>query len=257
MAVKSMHRIRIETVDSTNRWLEDWVAHHAPELPEEGTLVAAEEQTAGRGQAGTAWEAAPGKNITCSIWLRPSFLPLERRFLLSEAMALGVKEALEAAAVELGPFSVKWPNDVYYGERKIAGILIENRLTGRQIEQSIVGIGLNVNQEAFTSDAPNPISLKQLLGRSVARDELLEILHGSLLQWYGRLQAGAYESTATAYRDALYRLNGFHAYRDRQGTFRAAIRSVSDEGFLHLTTEAGEARRYAFKEVSFAGADVG
>jgi BirA family biotin operon repressor/biotin-[acetyl-CoA-carboxylase] ligase len=223
----------------------------ATEIAEEGTLVAATEQTAGRGQTGTAWEAEPGKNLTCSLLFRPSFLPLERYFLLSEAVALGVKEALEALSAGRHPFSVKWPNDIYSGERKIAGILIENDLTDRRMVQSVVGIGLNVNQEMFRSDAPNPVSLKQLMGTSVSLDEALETLHQRLLHRYGQLRAGEYETIAAAYREALYRRNGFHGYRDRQGTFRAAIQSVSDDGFLHLITDAGDGRRYAFKEVAF------
>lgn len=213
-------------------------------------MLAAVEQTAGRGQLGTSWEAAAGENITCSVAFRPVFLPLERHFLLSEAVALGVKEALEGLGGGLGAFSIKWPNDIYYGDRKIAGILIENNLMERRIVQSIAGIGININQMRF--DAPNPVSLRQLLGREVSVDGALEELHRCLLLWYNRLREGQLEGIAIAYNNALYRREGFYFYKEKEkAAFRAQIQSVGDDGFLYLLTEGGERRRYAFKEVAF------
>ncbi|MDR2682866.1 MAG: biotin--[acetyl-CoA-carboxylase] ligase [Dysgonamonadaceae bacterium] len=245
-----MHLIRVPTTPSTNRLLRELTGNGTNAL-EEGALVAAETQTAGRGQAGTFWEAEPGKNLTCSLVLYPAFLSSQQSFLLSEVVALGVKDTLDAAAASLAPFAIKWPNDIYYENRKIAGILIENDWMNGQITRSIVGIGVNVNQEVFTSDAPHPVSLKQLLGTSVPLDELLEQMHQRILQGYQKLKDGAFEPVVTAYHDALYRKTGFHSYQDVHGVFRAQIQSVSADGRLHLTTDAGEARSYAFKEVAF------
>jgi BirA family biotin operon repressor/biotin-[acetyl-CoA-carboxylase] ligase len=218
---------------------------------EEGAVLVADEQTAGRGQQGTFWEAEAGKNITCSFLLYPAFLSLSRHFLLSEVVALGVKEAIDGLAPQHQPFSIKWPNDIYCGNRKIAGILIENDLMQQQITRSIVGVGLNVNQERFSSSAPNPVSLKQLTGRSIPLNIVLDKMLHHIMQWYQQLKDGQFESISTAYHKALFRKTGFYSYADRQGLFNARIESVSDDGFLHLASDSGDRRQYAFKEVAF------
>jgi BirA family biotin operon repressor/biotin-[acetyl-CoA-carboxylase] ligase len=246
-----MNIIRVQTADSTNRLLKTWVKRYPPSALEEGTMVMADVQTAGRGRGNTSWEAEPGKNITCSLLLYPTFLSLKQPFLLSEVVALGVKETLDSVAGRFQPFTVKWPNDIYYEDRKIAGILIENELMDRQITRSIVGIGINVNQEVFTSDAPNPISLRQLIGVPIPLDGLLETMYRQIMQWYQKLKDGQFESITMAYHSALYRKTGFHSYEDKSGQFNAQIQSVSADGFLHLVTDMGDVRRYAFKEVSF------
>lgn len=243
--------IRVKTVDSTNRLMKELTENRMLKPLEEGTIAVADEQTMGRGQHGSFWEAEPGKNITCSMALYPAFLSLKQHFLLSEVAALGVKETLDSVTAHLQPFFIKWPNDIYYENRKIAGILIENDLMKRQIIRSVVGIGLNVNQELFVSDAPNPVSLKQLSGMSFHLNDLLEEMHRRIMQWYQKLKNGQQASIAEAYHDALYRKTGFYRYEDKKGTFDAQIQSVSDDGFLHLITDQGDERRYAFKEVSF------
>jgi len=243
-----MNIIRVKTTDSTNRLLKELTAEAGLE---EGTVVVAETQTAGRGQKGTSWEAETGQNITCSLLLYPTFLPLKQHFLLSKAVALGVKETLDFLFPHLLSFSIKWANDIYYEDRKIAGILIENELMDNRITQCIVGIGLNVNQEVFASDAPNPVSLKQLTGESTHLDYVLEEMIRRIMCRYQKLKDRQYEEISAVYHDVLYRKNGFFCYEDKNGVFDAQIQSVSDDGFLHLITKEGEERRYAFKEVSF------
>ena len=237
--------IPVETVSSTNSYLKE-LAHN--QMLEEGTVVVARNQTAGRGQRGNTWESEPKKNLTCSIILYPSFLPVQRYFLLSEAIALGVKETLDAYT---GEITLKWPNDVYCQERKIAGILIENELTGNSLDVSIAGIGININQERFLSDAPNPVSLKQITGMARDTEALLKELVGNVLSRYEQLKSGDTETLIRMYHDSLYRKNGFHRYQDDSGRFAARIDRVSDDGFLHLITDQNEARRYAFKTVRF------
>jgi len=276
-----MNIVRVKTTDSTNRLLKEltarcrhcelrgtkqeanqtivsqWIASgsalattgNAP--LEEGTVVVAETQTAGRGQKGSFWEAAAGQNITCSLLLYPTFLSLKQHFLLSKIVVLGVKETLDFLFPHLLPFFIKWPNDIYHKDRKIAGILIENELMDDQITQSVVGIGLNVNQEVFTSDALNPVSLKQLTSETIDLDYLLGEMIRRIMYWYQKLKDNQSEKISTVYHDALYRKNGFFCYEDKNGVFDARIGSVSDDGFLHLITQGGEERRYAFKEVSF------
>jgi len=240
-----MNIIHVETLASTNSYLKE-LAHK--QVLEEGTAVVANNQTEGRGQRGNSWESEAGKNIACSILLCPSFLPVQRFFLLSEAIALGVKETLDAY---IGGITLKWPNDVYYGERKLAGILIENELTGNEYSLSVAGIGLNINQERFLSNAPNPVSLKQITGREHDTETLLREMVENILCCYERLKAGDTEHIIRMYHDALYRKTGFHRYEDNEGIFYACIDRVSDDGLLHLVTDRNEERSYAFKSVRF------
>ncbi|MDR0863341.1 MAG: biotin--[acetyl-CoA-carboxylase] ligase [Candidatus Symbiothrix sp.] len=239
-----MNIIKIETTTSTNLFLKELAGK---QVLEEGTVALAGTQTAGRGQAGNYWESEPGKNITCSILLHPTFLLPKQHFLLSETVALGVKETLD---FYLKNVTVKWPNDIYVEDRKIAGILIENELMGQQFSRSVIGIGLNVNQEVFTSNAPNPVSLKQLLGVDMNVDELTEKMVERILYWYEKLKAGETKVISQTYHDFLYRKSGFHWYEDKTGRFKARIKSVAEDGFLLLETDKGEERCYAFKEVS-------
>mgnify|MGYP003526946868 CR=1 FL=1 len=131
----------------------------------EGTVVSTSFQTKGRGQLTNVWEAEEGKNILCSILLRPTALPIKSQFLISQAISVAIVDVLNTFAED---FSIKWPNDIYYKEEKIAGILIENTLSSKGIDSCIIGLGLNVNQQSFKSDAPNPISLHNIIGRDTS-----------------------------------------------------------------------------------------
>ena len=248
--------IKIKETGSTNDWLKE---RSKNQFLSEGTTVAAEYQTAGKGQQGNRWESEAGKNIMCSLLLYPDFLPIHQNFLLSEVVALGVKDTVEQY---IRPIDIKWPNDIYYQNRKIAGILIENELTGQIISKSIVGIGLNVNQEQFSDAAPNAVSLKQILSKNVTGlrkpvtfiniDLLLEKMINAILFRYNTLKTGNSESITLAYHNSLYRKSGFYAFSDKNGSFKAQIERVADDGFLHLITEEGEKRSYAFKELLFS-----
>ena len=144
-----------------------------------GLVIATREQTAGRGQRGNTWEAQPGANLTFSLLLRPAAIPAARQFELSMIVSLAIVDTVDAVLEDAGcPLraEIKWPNDIYVADRKICGILIENTLTGRSIDRSIVGIGLNVNQTVFLSDAPNPASLCGFTGRAYMLEPLLERL---------------------------------------------------------------------------------
>jgi BirA family biotin operon repressor/biotin-[acetyl-CoA-carboxylase] ligase len=237
--------IAVETVASTNSYLKE-LAHK--QILEEGTVITTGNQTQGKGQRGNSWESESGKNITCSILLYPSFLPVQHCFLLSEAISLGVKDTLDVYTDEI---TIKWPNDIYHQEKKIAGILIENELTGSEYNLSVAGIGLNVNQERFLSDAPNPVSLKQITGREFNTKALLRELAVNIIYYYNQLKAGNTETLIQKYHEALYRKTGFHQYEDDGEIFYACIDRVSDDGFLHLITERNEKRSYSFKNIRF------
>jgi BirA family biotin operon repressor/biotin-[acetyl-CoA-carboxylase] ligase len=236
----------IDYATSTNDFLK---ALTKEQMQEEGFAVYTPNQTAGRGQRGNMWESEAGKNIALSMVFYPDFLPVSRSFLLSETVALGVKDALETAGIR--PTEIKFPNDIYYDNRKAGGILIENEITGGVIASSIAGIGLNVNQDVFLSDAPNPVSMKQILGRDMNISLLLQDIISSIRQRYSLLKTGDTEVITRDYHDAAYRKSGFFQYRDANGCFTAEIVRISDDGLLHLRTDRGQERAYAFKEVSF------
>jgi BirA family biotin operon repressor/biotin-[acetyl-CoA-carboxylase] ligase len=240
-----MNIITVESVASTNSYLKELIRK---QTLEEGTVIVTGNQTAGRGQRGNSWESEAGKNITCSILLYPSFLPVRQHFLLSEVISLGVKDTLDAFS---GDNTIKWPNDIYYKEKKIAGILIENEITGKNFNLTVAGIGLNINQEHFLSDAPNPVSLKQITGMDYDTEVILKELVGNVLYRYEQLRTGDTEILIRMYHDALYRKTGFYRYEDSGGTFNARINGVSDDGFFHLITDRNEECRYGFKDVRF------
>ena len=229
----------IDETDSTNRWLRNCTGGQSSCAIHE--VVWADYQTAGRGQGTNRWESERGKNLTFSILLHPVDLPANRQFLLSMQVSLAICEALSE---HIGDLSIKWPNDIYWRNAKIAGILIENRLQGQVIRDSIIGVGLNVNQRQFMSDAPNPISLWQICEHETDREQLLKDILAAL----GRLLG---QEVREQYLSMLYRRKGFHPYVDKDGAFMAELEDVEDDGHLLLCDDSGGHRRYAFKEVMF------
>ncbi len=150
----------------------------------DGQIILAKNQSNGKGQQNNIWESDAGKNITCSIITKPSFVPLEEQFLLSKAISLGVRDFLLIHTKEV---SIKWPNDIYIGDKKIAGILIENIIMGDKMETSVIGIGININQEIFSDNIPNPTSLKMTEKRDFNIEELTNQLALKIDFWYSKL----------------------------------------------------------------------
>ncbi len=204
-------------------------------------VVWADYQTAGRGQGTNRWESERGQNLTFSVLLHPSLLQANRQFTLSMQVSLALCEAL---GQHMGDLSIKWPNDIYWRDAKIAGILIENRLHGMVVRDSIIGIGLNVNQRRFLSDAPNPVSMWQICECETDRETLLHDILAALQRLLG-------QDVRQQYLAQLYRREGFHPYADKDGAFMAQLMDVEDDGHLILQDEEGRRRQYAFKEVSF------
>ena len=235
--------IHIDETDSTNRWLKE-------NGGEAAMVVVAEYQTAGKGCGTNSWESERGKNLTFSVLIHPTEIPASRQFLISEIVSVALCETLEPYLKPLEsrePLRIKWPNDIYYGDRKLCGILIENRLQGSTFKDSIIGIGINVNQEVFLSDAPNPVSLRQILGREINRETLLN----EFLQRFKETFLCEAETVSTKYRSLLYRKDGFYEYEDAKGRFQAKVLNVLNDGHLVLLDTEGTARIYAFKEVSY------
>ncbi|MDH8701103.1 BirA family biotin operon repressor/biotin-[acetyl-CoA-carboxylase] ligase [Dysgonomonadaceae bacterium PH5-43] len=243
-----MNIIKIDSTESTNNYLRDlW---EETEL-QDGTVVYAEQQTMGRGQAGSCWEAEPGKNLTCSILFYPDFVTLSDFFLLSKIVAVGIVSTLSEYSQK--EFLIKWPNDIYVDNKKIAGVLIENNIEDFSITRSIVGIGVNLNQREFKSSAPNPVSLINLIDTEVDVTEFLQKLQSNIMCWYNRAKEGLcnYYFISHFYHKYLYRKTGFHYFEDEDEVFEAQISSVEDDGHLVLETRNGEKKSYLFKEVKF------
>lgn len=244
--------VHLDSVDSTNNWLKENAA-----MRPHGFAVTARSQIAGRGQHGNSWESAPGQNVTMSMLLRPSGVDAARQFVISEAVALGVVDTLWAFLGPDAPVAVKWPNDIYWNDLKICGILIENVLRGREIMQSIAGIGLNVNQTAFVSGAPNPVSMAQIAGREFSVGEVTDSLCRNVVSRCSFADEAAMERLHQSYLNALWRRDGYYPYRDAasQRLFSARIAGISPSGMLSLEEPDGSARVYAFKEVQAIVAD--
>lgn len=237
--------IPIEEIDSTNNYLSE-LGEREP--VEEFTVALADFQTAGKGQRGNSWEAEKGKNLLFSFVLYPTFLEARRQFVLSQIVSLSVKEELDEWTTGI---SIKWPNDIYREDKKICGMLIENDLTGMYIARSISGIGININQEHFLSNAPNPVSLKQITGQEYDRYTILGNIMQRVKTYYAALQKGETAYIARRYEQALFRKEGMHRYRDSDGEFNARIVGVEADGHFILEDENGRIRRYVFKEVQY------
>ena len=215
----------------------------------EGDIILAQRQTAGRGPRGHTWESALGENLTFSLLLEPQFLPPSEQFLISECVALGVCDALLHYGIEA---QIKWTNDIYIGDRKLAGILIEHKLQGSALARTVAGIGLNVNQKAFSDDLPNPISMAQATGREFDREKVLQTVATSLMARYEQLREGGAKELQADYHQRLYRLGQEHCYALPDGSrFRGIIRGVEPTGALRIENERGELLSFLFKEVEF------
>jgi BirA family biotin operon repressor/biotin-[acetyl-CoA-carboxylase] ligase len=240
---------RSDSIGSTNTYLRD-LKGGDPEYDYE--VAVASFQTAGRGQKGNTWESEAGKNLLFSILAHPGSIKVQEQFYISEAIALAVSDSVMSA---IGPeyaggVSVKWSNDIYWNDYKMAGILIENTLQGSSILDTVVGVGLDVNQEVFLSDAPNPISLKNITGREFDLDALLNDIVDRFIG-YMELPAHKRHDVDKLYRSRLYRREGFHKFRDVQGEFEARIEGIRPDGCLMLLTDSGQHRVYEFKQVQF------
>ena len=244
--------IELDEVDSTNNFLRHLDTPNDSRM----TLVTAEFQTAGRGADQNHWESARGENLLLSLRILPANLLARRMFAISEAAALAVKESLDTFLPLTPPKGVciKWPNDIYYGDSKVAGMLIENDLQGARVLRSTIGIGINVNQRRFLSDAPNPRSLDDIVGHDIERRFVLEQFMESFTHYFRQIEDGnpeALDALHESYKSQLYRRGEEHTYIDKDGTFRATLTDVEPTGHLILRDTAGTPRRYAFKEVKF------
>ena len=240
---------RSDSIGSTNTYLREL---YGGDPAYDYEVAVADFQTAGRGQKGNTWESEQGKNLLFSILAHPHNIKVREQFYISEAIALAVSDSvMEAIGPEYaGDVSVKWSNDVYWKDFKMAGILIENTIQGDMILDTVAGVGLDVNQEVFLSDAPNPISMKNITGRDFDRDALLSDIIDRFIG-YMELSDRKRNEVDKLYCDRLYRREGYHKFRDENGIFEACIEGIRPDGCLMLQTRSLEHRVYEFKQVQF------
>jgi BirA family biotin operon repressor/biotin-[acetyl-CoA-carboxylase] ligase len=213
-------------------------------LPE-GFVVQTDFQLAGKGQIGNSWESENGKNLLFSLLLYPEHIRPNQQFVISQMVSLAIKKTLDYYTDEI---TIKWPNDIYWKNQKIAGILIENSFQGKHIKFSVIGIGLNINQMEFKSDAPNPVSLRQIIGKSFIRKLILRNIYQNIMDLYQNYDI---HKIQTAYFKLLYKKQGFHTFKAGEVSFIARIFAVHADGRLELETQDGEYRSFYFKEVHF------
>ena len=238
-------RIELKVVHSTNQYLFDLTECQDVE---HGTVVSAGFQSAGKGHGDASWESEPGKNVLASIYLKEPCIPVEKQFYLSKATSVAIRDVLK----NICPGTrIKWPNDIYVGDRKIGGILIENTIEGTRIRSSVIGIGLNVNQEQFPAFIPRPASVLLETGNICDVKMLLENIVNSLRARYDQLCRGEYEGVNQEYLGNLYRYMEECTFREGKHTFVATITGVKENGELELKTMEGAVKGFSFKEVQF------
>ena len=208
------------------------------EWPKGERFLYAGYQTAGRGQTGNSWESEEGKNLLCSILLPPD----KNLHFLNIAVSVAVYRTIRELGIR--ELAIKWPNDIYWQDKKIAGILVENAIIGNEVKYSIAGIGLNINQTDFRSDAPNPVSLKQITGKEYDIAALMQRL-------YEAIQEVLREEVWSEYKSHLYRREGFWPFEDKNGSFQARIEDILPTGEIVLRDQEGNQRIYHFKQVRY------
>lgn len=243
--------IRLTEVDSTNTYAKALLKDvKAPE----GTMVLAENQTNGRGQWGSNWIAEPSANITCSLFIAPTFLNPENHFLISKITALAIKRTLSDILPSSNyDIKIKWPNDILVNNKKIAGILIENILRANQISNCIIGFGINVNQEDFQGLKGKACSIKTCLKTEFDKEILLTKFCSHFEALYLKLKAYKYEEVNELYLKELLFYGQIFTYNEtismRQQS--GAIENVADNGEIHIKKSDGTLMKYLMKEISY------
>lgn len=244
--------IKLTSVDSTNTYLKNLLAKSEP-LPD-GTVIMADEQFSGRGQLNNKWLAKPGENLTFSLYLKTGFVSADQQFFLNQIVSLSVYEALYPL---LGAaLKIKWPNDIYFKDKKIGGILIENNIQGSSLKSSIIGIGLNVNQSDFDAElAEKAGSIIQFLHKNVNVTTLMTDICQVLEKYYFQLKAFKLESISRSYDSHLYKKHELSMFEKDGELFVGEIIGVTTSGYLEIKTEEG-IQQFAFKEVKFVSTDI-
>ena len=239
--------IHIPVLDSTNNYIQK--LYENENLPE-GTIITADEQLKGKGHGKNKWESVKGQNLLFSLLLKPQFIDAGQQFLITEFVSIALTRFLKKIIIE-NKVQIKWPNDIYVDDKKIGGILIQNTIRGSQIDHTIIGIGLNINQKKFSKSVPNPISLTQITGLNYKVEEVLHDLLVQINNLYTQSASIEYrQKLHEEYYTNLYRFKEWFTFNDGE-EFKAMITGINDYGQLRLILESGETKEYGFKEVEF------
>lgn len=244
-----MNIIKLNAIESTNLYLKKLAVE---KNAESYTVVTANYQSAGRGQMGATWHSDIGKNLTFSILIKFDTFEIERQFYLSMAVSLGLTAAIRQHIST--PLFIKWPNDILAVKDKLAGILIENIISGNFIKQTVIGIGLNVNQEQFPATIGNVTSLKIITGNSFDMDSMLTDVVISIQNFVEYIERKEFQKLKELYLKALYKFEKPAMFEDNKGTiFLGKIVDVFEDGKLVVELENEKTRKFNLKEIKFAG----
>lgn len=238
--------LEFASLASTNEYAQQLLAKQAVF---EGTVIRADYQTGGKGYAGNLWESEPGKNLLLSIILKPSFLLPKNQFFLNQAISLAVAETVREVTL-MDEVKIKWPNDIYYEDKKVGGILIENAIQGNQLQHAVIGIGLNVNQKVFPSELKHTTSLSLMAERELNLGSVLRALCEKTESRYLQLRGNSIEQIQKDYMKQLYRNAEEAVFRANGKRFNAKIAGLTAEGKLILQLNDHH-EVFGFKEVEF------
>ncbi|WP_439151992.1 biotin--[acetyl-CoA-carboxylase] ligase [Winogradskyella sp.] len=240
-----MFIIKLDAIDSTNSYLK---AMTSAGFPKDFTVVVTELQTQGRGQMGTVWKADYGKNLTASVFKKVSFLKTEEQFYISMVVSLAIYDALKA--LRIPQLSIKWPNDILSANKKLCGILIENVIKNNQLQGTVIGFGLNINQKNFES-LPSASSMKNLTGITYAKDEVLTKILNNFQSYFKLLEDKDFDNIKSQYENFLFRKDKPSTFQiPSNNIFSGIINGISEQGQLRVWTEDDIIRTFEFKEVT-------
>lgn len=240
-----MNIIKLDAIDSTNNYLKKIILN---EGINDYTVVTAKFQTQGKGQLGTEWESEHSKNLICSVYKKEINIKVQDQFVISALVSLALIKTLRK--VNLSNMHIKWPNDIMSDNKKICGILIENIVKENYIKDTVIGIGLNVNQTIF-NNLPNAASIKNLIGTTCSIDEILKDLVKNVKYYFNELDKSSINSIFEKYEDALFRINKPSTFKNSKGeVFSGYIKGVSRSGKLNVMLEDNLVESYDLKEIS-------
>lgn len=239
-----MEIIKLDNIGSTNDYLLRLQTQN-------DVCVRSDYQTAGKGMGTNTWESEAGKNLLFSVLIHPVWLPIQEQYLMSMAHAIALRQALVRYVPVPELLTIKWPNDIYYGDRKLSGTRIDVNLCGMRLQDMVIGTGINVNQKVFHGDATNPVSLQQIEGKEYDIDSILKNVIEQFLYFRAMLQDGERDNIISLYHKYLYRRVGQYAYSDAEGDFMAEIVSVAPNGIITLRRKDNTLSKYEFKQLAF------
>ena len=238
--------VHLETVDSTNKFALNFVESAALK---NGLVIWADEQTAGRGYGENKWDSEKGKNLTFTLVVQPIYILPSNQFAITQMVSVALQKTVENFT-GCNDIRIKWPNDLYAGKKKVAGILIQNIIKGEKIEISVIGIGLNVNQEKFSAESPNAVSLKQLMNKTFDIESLLQYFLKSFQAEYEKSGSPLFrEIIGKSYFKKLYLFKEWASYKAGEEIFRGKITDIGPYGHLVLKLENDEECQFGFKEI--------